>query len=102
MCACLLKAVCFAFDFVGEWRPTIQKKKKKKADNNFKDTKIVMDKLTFCSKKLFYMPTAAYVRSSQQQMRRLICTFVVRIWHKQVFSWRGPDFQAFLVNHLGL
>ena len=30
MCACLLKAVCFAFDFVGEWRPTIQKKKKKK------------------------------------------------------------------------
>ena len=22
-------------------------------------------------------------------MRRLICTFVVRIWHKQVFSWRG-------------
>ena len=23
-------------------------------------------------------------------MRRLICAFVVRIWHKQVFSWRGP------------
>ena len=22
-------------------------------------------------------------------MRRLICAFVVRIWHKQVFSWRG-------------
>ena len=22
-------------------------------------------------------------------MRRLICTFVVRIWHKQIFSWRG-------------
>ena len=22
-------------------------------------------------------------------MRRLICVFVVRIWHKQVFSWRG-------------
>ena len=22
-------------------------------------------------------------------MRRLICTFVVRIWQKQVFSWRG-------------
>ena len=22
-------------------------------------------------------------------MRRLICTFVVRIWHKQVFSWCG-------------
>ena len=22
-------------------------------------------------------------------MRRLICTFVVRIWHKQFFSWRG-------------
>ena len=22
-------------------------------------------------------------------MRRLICAFVVRIWHKQVFSWHG-------------
>ena len=22
-------------------------------------------------------------------MRKLICTFIVRIWHKQVFSWRG-------------
>ena len=22
-------------------------------------------------------------------MRRLICAFVVRIWHKQFFSWRG-------------
>ena len=90
-CACLLKAVCFAFDFVSEWRPTIQKK----ADSNFSDTKNVTDKLTFCSKKLFYMPTAVYIRSSQQQMLRLIFTFVVRIWHKQVFSWRGPDFQAF-------
>ena len=70
--ACLLKAVCFAFGFVGEWRPTILKK----TDSNFKDTKNVMDKLTFCSKKLFYMPPAAHIRSSQQQMHRLICTFV--------------------------
>ena len=23
------------------------------------------------------------------RMRRLICAFVVRMWHKQVFSWRG-------------
>ena len=22
-------------------------------------------------------------------MRRLICTFVVRIWQKQIISWRG-------------
>ena len=73
--ACLLKAVCFAFDFDGEWRPTILKK----ADNNFNETKNVLDKLTFCSKKLFYMPTAAYIMSSQQQMHRLICTFVVRM-----------------------
>ena len=97
-CACLLKAVCFAFDFVCEWRPTIQKK----TDNNFNDTKNVMDKLTFCSKKLFYMPTAAYIRSSQQKMHRLICTLVVRIWHKQVFSWDGLNFQAFYMNHLGM
>ena len=26
------------------------------------------------------------------RMRRLICAFVVRIWHKQVFSWRGLCF----------
>ena len=52
----LLKAVCFAFDFVREWRLTIQTKA---------GTKNVMDKLTFCSKKLFYMPTAVYIRSSQ-------------------------------------
>ena len=68
---------------------------KKKADNNFNNTKNVMDKLTFCSKKLFYMSTAAYTRSTQEQMCRLICTFVVRIWHKQVFSWQGPDFKHF-------
>ena len=24
-------------------------------------------------------------------MRRLICAFVVLIWHKQVFSWRGSN-----------
>ena len=89
--AFLLMAVCFAFDFVREWRPTIQTK----ADNNFNGTKNDMDKLSFCLKKLFYMPTAAYIRSSQQQMRRLTCSFVIRIWHKQVFSWCGPDFQAF-------
>ena len=27
------------------------------------------------------------------RMRRLICAFVVRIWHKQVFSWRGSYHQ---------
>ena len=25
------------------------------------------------------------------RMRRPICAFVVRIWHKQVFSWRGSN-----------
>ena len=25
-------------------------------------------------------------------IRRLICTFVVRLWHKQVFSWCGSNF----------
>ena len=28
-------------------------------------------------------------------MRRLICTFVVRIWLKQVFSWRGSYIQIY-------
>ena len=27
-------------------------------------------------------------------MRSLICTFVVRIWHKQVFSWRRSYFST--------
>ena len=36
---CLLKAVRFAFDFVGEWRPTIQKKATTVLlYNNFNDT----------------------------------------------------------------
>ena len=34
------------------------------------------------------------------QMRRLICTFVVRIWHKQVFSWRGPYICSWTVKAL--
>ena len=25
------------------------------------------------------------------KLRRLICVFVVRIWHQQVFSWRGSN-----------
>ena len=28
------------------------------------------------------------------QMRRLICAFVVRIWHKQVFSWCGSNLKS--------
>ena len=44
--ACLLKAVCFAFDFVGGWRPTIQKK----GYSNFNDTqKNLMTWLRFSS-----------------------------------------------------
>ena len=31
------------------------------------------------------------------RMHRLICDFVVRIWYKQVFSWRGS--QLFLPAH---
>ena len=31
-------------------------------------------------------------------MCRLICTFVVRKWHKQVFSWCGSD----MVHHMGI
>ena len=56
--ACLLKAVCFAFDFVGEWRFTIQKKSYK----NFNDTQICYGQAFFCSKKFLYMPIAAYIR----------------------------------------
>ena len=30
-------------------------------------------------------------------LRRLICTFVGRIWHKQVFSWRGSYYKGGLL-----
>ena len=32
-------------------------------------------------------------------MHRLICAFVVRIWHKQVFSWRGSIRHIFFHDH---
>ena len=32
-------------------------------------------------------------------MRRLICAFVVRIWHKQVFSWRGSYMHTEHLKH---
>ena len=39
----------------------------------------------------YYTIHAANNKGADQaaRMRRVICAFVVRIWHKQVFSWRG-------------
>ena len=31
-------------------------------------------------------------------MRRLICAFVVCVWHKQVFSWRGSYFRVIRIE----
>ena len=47
--ACLLKAVCFAFDVVGERQSIIPKK----ATKNLNDIKNVMDKLTFVHRNSF-------------------------------------------------
>ena len=52
--AFLLKAIYFAFDFVGG--------PKKKSYNNLDDTQKCYGQAYFCSKKLFYMPTAEYIR----------------------------------------
>ena len=43
------------------------------------------------SKKRYYTIQAVNNKGADQtaQMHRLICAFVVRIWHEQVFSWRG-------------
>ena len=46
--ACLLKAF-FAFDFVGEWRPTV----KRKGYKNLMTLKNVMDKLTSLRRNSF-------------------------------------------------
>ena len=37
-----------------------------------------------------YKQEILYYPGNEQQ-RRLISTFVVRIWHKQVFTWLGPN-----------
>ena len=44
------------------------------------------------SKYMYYTIEAANNKSADQtvQVHRLICTFVVRMWHKQVFSWTWP------------
>ena len=41
----------------------------------------------------YYTIQAANNKGADQtaRMRRLICAFVVRIWHKQVFSWLGSN-----------
>ena len=51
-------AFWFAFDFVGEWQPTIQKK----GYNNLNGTQKCYGKAYFCSKKLFYIPVAVNIR----------------------------------------
>ena len=45
------------------------------------------------SKYRYYIICVANNKGADQtaRMRRLICTFVVRIWLKQVFSWHGSD-----------
>ena len=59
---------------------------------------------------MYYTIQAANNKDTDQttRMRRLICAFVVRIWNKQVFSWRGsyikwsiyPNKDIFSVNPL--
>ena len=41
---------------------------------------------------LYYLGRENKDADQTARMRRLICAFVVRIWHKQVLSWRGSDF----------
>ena len=45
------------------------------------------------SKQRYYTIQAANNKGADRTawMRRLICAFVVRIWHKQVFSWRDSN-----------
>ena len=40
------------------------------------------------SKALYYLSSEQQRRWSDCANARLICTFIVRIWHKQIFSWR--------------
>ena len=43
------------------------------------------------SKYRYYTIQVANNKGADQtaRMRRLVCAFVVHIWHKQIFSWRG-------------
>ena len=47
------------------------------------------------SKQRYYTIQAVNNKGADQtaRMRRLICAFVVRIWHKQVFSWHEPQYE---------
>ena len=36
------------------------------------------------------------------RMRRLICAFAVRIWHKQIFSWRGLADEVFQTGYYNM
>ena len=80
--ACLLKAVCFAFDFVGEWRSTIQKKSYK----NFNDTQKFYGQAYFCSKKLFYMPTATYIKCTITTSNHSSLNY----WNIQILPYPKP------------
>ena len=40
---------------------------------------------------LYYLGSENKGADETARMHRLICTFVGRIWHKQVFSWRGAN-----------
>ena len=59
---CLLKAVCFAFDFVGKWRPTI----KKKGYDNFNGTQKCYGQAYFCSKKLFFYADSSVYKKKKE------------------------------------
>ena len=50
--------------------------------------------------KRYYTVQAANNKGADQtaRMRRLICTFVVRIWLKQVFSWSGSINRCHFTN----
>ena len=41
---------------------------------------------------LYYLGSDNKGADQTARMRRLICAFVVRIWQKQVFSWRGSPY----------
>ena len=92
----LLKAVCFAFVFLQGLLLELSLVTRKPVFGICDQVRLKPTcSATEPSKSLEISAISSRSMKLSKQMRRLICAFVVRIWHKPVFSRRGSDFQEF-------
>ena len=74
------------------WRENMSSGFATRYDNGLRSHRDKLEAWNFGdSKQRYYTIQAVNDKGADQtgRVRRLICAFVVRIWHKQGFSWRG-------------